>query len=173
MLHIETGRLIIRSLQHADAPMLAELWSDPDVTRFMGGPRDYNQVRETLEQDAAGPALTFDLWPVVEKDSGRIIGHCGLLDKEVEGQVEIELVYVFHPAVWGKGYATEAGAAIRDYAFTSLRPTRLIALVDPDNTASAQVARTLGFQLEKETRRPGGKVMQLYALPAPNLAVSS
>lgn len=166
MLYIETGRLIVRPLQQADAPALAELWSDPDVTQFMGGPRDYHRVRETLEQDAAGPALTFDLWPVVEKNSGRVIGHCGLLDKEVEGQAEVELVYVFHPAVWGKGYATEAAAAIRDYAFTSLGLARLIALIDPHNAASAQVARKLGFHLEKETRRPGGKVMQLYALSA-------
>ncbi len=166
MLHIETGRLIIRSLRHADAPALAELWSDPDVTRFMGGPRNYSQVRETLEQDAAGPALTFDLWPVVEKNSGRIIGDCGLLDKEVDGQAEVELVYVFHPSAWGKGYATEAAGAIRDYAFTRLGLARLIALIDPHNAASAQVARKLGFHLEKETRRPGGKVMQVYALPA-------
>ena len=173
MIQLETDRLIIRPLQHTDAPALAELWSDPDVTHFMGGPRNYNQVRETLEQDAAGPAPAFDLWPVVEKKSGRIVGHCGLLDKEVEGQTEFELVYVFHPSVWGKGYASEAAGAIRDYAFISLGLARLIALIDPDNAASAQVARKLGFHLEKETRRPGGKLMQLYALPASNPVVSS
>lgn len=165
-MHIETDRLIIRPLQQTDAPTLAEIWSNLDVTRFMGGPRNYAEVLESLEQDAAGPGLVFDLWAVLEKYSGGIIGHCGLLDKEVEGQTEFELVYVFHPSAWGKGYATEAAAAIRDYAFAILGLTRLIALIDPDNTASAQVARKLGFHLEKETLRPGGKIMQLYVLPA-------
>jgi hypothetical protein len=46
-------RLLIRSLQPADARPLAEMWADPEVTRFMGGPRDWDEVERILAEDGA------------------------------------------------------------------------------------------------------------------------
>jgi RimJ/RimL family protein N-acetyltransferase len=166
-MRIETERLLIRALEADDAPPLAAMWADPDVTRHMGGPRDHAQVLGRLEEDARGAPLRFDLWPVIEKASGRVVGGCGLLDKEVDGRPEIELVYVFVRDVWGRGYATEAAAAVRDHAFRVLAVSRLIALIDPANAASGRVAEKVGMRFERETLRPGGRSMRVYALPAP------
>ena len=84
-MQIETERLRIRSLEVADASPLAAIWSDPEVTRHMGGPRDFAAVREGLEEDAqAGDQAVMDLWTVVEKASGQVIGHCGFLEKDVD-----------------------------------------------------------------------------------------
>lgn len=164
-MQIETERLLIRSLEVADASALAAIWSDPEVTRHMGGPRDFPDIREGLEEDAqAGDQAVIDLWPVVEKASGQVIGHCGFLEKEVDGQVEIELIYVFASDAWGEGYATEAASALRDYAFHRLGLRRIIALIDPGNPASARVAEKIGMQLETETRRPSGKLMGVYSI---------
>lgn len=103
MLYIETARLIIRPLEAKDAETLARIWTDPEVTRHMGGPRIFDEVRNNLLEDAVQPAPPrFDLWPLVEKVTGRIVGHCGLLDKDVDGRPEIELVYVLSKEVWGK-----------------------------------------------------------------------
>lgn len=82
---------------------------------------------------------------MVEKATGAVIGHCGLLEKEIEGRSEIELVYVLAPGVWGRGYATEAGRAIKAYALASLGCDRLVALIHPDNPASERVAEKLGL----------------------------
>jgi [ribosomal protein S5]-alanine N-acetyltransferase len=162
---IETPRLILRPLTAADAEPLARLWTDPQVTAFMGGPRDYAQMLVNVAEDAAvNPAPQFDLWPVVEKASGQVIGHCGLLDKEVDGRDEVELVYVFAVSAWGKGYATEAALALRGYAFGALGLTRLISLIEPENAASAHVAEKAGLRLEKEVLRPSGRMMQVYAI---------
>lgn len=164
-MQIETERLLIRSLEVADASPLAVIWSDPAVTRHMGGPRDFAAIREGLAEDARSEAqAAIDLWPVVEKASGQVIGHCGLLEKDVDDQVEIELIYVFASDSWGKGYATEAASALRDYAFHRLGLRRIIALIAPGNPASARVAEKIGMQLEKETRRPSGKIMSVYAI---------
>lgn len=96
MPHIETERLLIQVLLTEDAERLARLWTDPDVTRYMGGSRDYTKVLQILEEDTrAEDPPDFDLWPVVEKDTGQVVGHCGILDKEVDGREEHELVYVF------------------------------------------------------------------------------
>ena len=114
-MQIETERLRIRSLEVADAFPLAAIWSDPEVTRHMGGPRDFAAIREGLEEDAqAGDQAVMDLWTVVEKASGQVIGHCGFLEKDVDGRAEIELIYVFASDAWGKGYATEAALALRE-----------------------------------------------------------
>ncbi len=165
---IETPRLLIRPVKAADAKPLAALWSDPAVTRYMGGPRDAATVRRQLQEDArAGTVRRLDLWPVVERATGQVIGNCGLTEKDVDGQQEIELVYVFATSAWGKGFATEAASAIRDHAFRHLAVPGLIALIDPENAASARVAEKVGMRLERETRRAGGKLMHVYAMSAP------
>jgi ribosomal-protein-alanine N-acetyltransferase len=169
-MQIETERLLIRSLEVADASPLAAIWSDPDVTRHMGGPRDFADIRLGLEEEAqAGAQAEIALWPVVEKASERVIGHCGFLEKDVDGQCETELIYVLALDSWGKGYATEATSALRDYAFEQLGLRRIIALIDPENSASARVAEKIGMECERDTRRPSGKVMRVYSILAPNL----
>lgn len=172
-MHLETQRLVIRDLEAADVPGLVKLWTDPDATRYMGGPRDEAGLRAALEDDAAAGTTEFDLRPVVDKASQGLIGHCGLLEKLVDGVPEIELVYVFARAAWGRGLGTEAAGRLRDHAFTELGLGRLIALIDPENIASGRVATKVGFRLEKTTVRPGGKLMHVYALAKPAAATDA
>lgn len=165
---METRRLLLRRAQAADAMALAEIWADPQVTRHMGGPRDFDTVRLRIEEDVRAGAVSHSTgwWAVLEKASAHVIGECGLIEKNVDGRDEIELVYVFAARCWGKGYATEAASALRDYAFAQLRLRRIIALIDPENRASVRVAEKIGMGFERETRRPGGKVMRMHALHA-------
>jgi ribosomal-protein-alanine N-acetyltransferase len=164
---LQTRRLILTRLQSAHVPALADLWTDPEVTRFMGGPREPASLRENLEETAQDPWKDkYDLWVLVEQASGAVIGHCGLLDKEVEGTPEIELVYVLATAAWGKGYASEIAAALKDYAFQNLGLRRLVSLIEPDNRRSERVAVKTGMRLEREVIRPGGAKRLLYAVTA-------
>jgi len=161
---LETERLIVRLLKVADVSALSKLWTDPDVTRFMGGPRDHEWLYAELTKDAEDKSPPkINLWPVIEKATNQIIGHCGLVDKEVDGQVEFDLTYVLVKTAWGKGYATEVAIAIADYAFKQLGLKRIIALIDPTNTASLHVAIKVGMHHEKDVVRTGGKMMQIYA----------
>lgn len=159
-----TGRLTIRLLKESDVASVASLWTDERVTRFMGGPRDFEKVCTSLRDSLTAQALRFDLWPVVETSSDRVVGHCGLLPKTVDGSEQIELVYVIEAAHWGRGYATEAASAIRDYAFRTLSVPRLVSLINPDNNASERVALKVGMKFETETIRPGGRMMRVYAI---------
>lgn len=167
-MRIETERLVLRRVEEPDAPVLAALWSDPNVTRYMGGPRDFEKVQLELEEEAReGPGHPTGWWPVVERASGCVIGDCGLVKKTIDGREEIELVYVVASESWGKGYATEAAFALRDYAFSRLGLPRVVALIDPENHASARVAEKIGMQFDRETRRPSGRVMRVYSQRAP------
>jgi len=162
---LRTPRLLLRYQTPADIPPLIALWRDPEVMRFMGGPRDLQRLQTAFDETQANPtAETYDLWPLVELSSGQTIGHCGLLDKEVDGKAEIELVYVLARSAWGQGYATEIGAALITHAFERMGLRRLIALIEPQNAPSERVALRLGMRLEKEVIRPGGEPRRVYAL---------
>ncbi len=164
---LETERLLLRRQQVSDIVFLIDLWADPQVTRYLGGPRDRDWLCSVFEETAQNPcAEQYDLWPVVEKETGQVIGHCGLLDKEVDGRTEIELTYILSPSVWGKGYATEIGQAIKQFAFEKMGVERLIALIEPENEPSERVAIKLGMWLEKEIARPGGALRKVYAIEA-------
>jgi len=164
-----TERLILRYQQRSDVPALVDLWADPDVTRYLGGPRDREWLESVFEETAEEPyAEECDLWPVVERATGRVVGHCGLLEKEVEGTPEIELTYVFARFAWGRGYATEMGRALKDYAFEELRLQRLIALIEPENVASERVARKIGMRFDREVVRPGGALRNVYVVEGTN-----
>lgn len=166
---LETERLILRRQKESDVDALVTLWSNPQVTRYLGGPRDQQALRESFVQSALSPfSDDYDLWPVVEKKTGRVIGHSGLLDKEVEGKTEIELVYVISPERWGKGYATEIALALTSYAFESLRVDRVVALVEPENKPSERVAVKIGMTYKSTITRPNGNVRKLYFLDSPD-----
>src|SRR5579871_3168409 len=102
----ETERLTIRLMIEPDVPLLASLWSDAQVTRFMGGPRVFEELSAAFARDLIAPPQKLDLWPVAERNSGLVIGHCGLLPKKVDDCDEVELVYVIATAFGGRGYAT-------------------------------------------------------------------
>jgi ribosomal-protein-alanine N-acetyltransferase len=165
---LETERLVLRRIQSQDIPSLLDLWTDPEVTLHMGGPRDRQHLQSEFTKEAAEPfAEQYDLWPLVEKPTGRVVGHCGLLNKEVDGKAEIELVYVIARAFWGNGYASGVARGLIEYAFRKLGLGRLIALIEPENAASEAVAKKVGMHLEKEIIRPGGAIRKVYVLEAP------
>jgi RimJ/RimL family protein N-acetyltransferase len=164
-MRIETDRLIVRSNQEVDAEPLAALWADPEVTYYMGGPRNYEEILKILGEDAqVDPQPACDLWPVIEKETGLMIGTGGILEKDIEGRNQYEVIYVLAKSAWGKGFATELASSLKDYAFKELGLKRITALIDPDNQESERVATKIGLRYEKDTVRPNGRIMRLFAL---------
>ena len=162
---IETNRLLLRALQQDDISSLVKLWLDPDVTSFMGGSRGKVSLKEGFKEDINNPpSQSDDLWPVIEKSSSTVIGHCGLLEKNIEENKETELIYIFHKSAWGKQYATEIGNALIAHAKVKLGLKNLVALIDPKNVASEKVAKKLGMEYIKTILRPNGKEMKIYSV---------
>jgi ribosomal-protein-alanine N-acetyltransferase len=166
---LETDRLIFRHLLPGDLDSLYALYCDPDVCKYIpDAPRTYDETREELEWFRNGhpkhPEL--GLWATIQKDSGVLIGRCGLLPWTIGGQNEVEVAYLLAKQVWGQGLGTEAALAIADYGFEQLRFSRLICLIDADNQASIKVARKIGMTFEREGRDEKGPY-QLYSTSNP------
>ncbi|MBT3320461.1 MAG: GNAT family N-acetyltransferase [Clostridia bacterium] len=162
---LETERMILRYQKAGDVEFLASLWSDKRVAQFTGSAHTKEWLCEEFEKTAEDPlAEKYDLWVVQDKQSGELLGHCGFIDKEVEGQTEYDICYFFAPKHWGKGLASEMALALKEYAFGDLGLKRIIALINPENVASAIVAKRIGMSLEKTIERDGGTVRDMYSI---------
>jgi len=150
---LQTERLILRKFTKDDLPELAPLLADPEVMRFsLKGPLSYKEAGEYLESRILSnyDKYGFSFWAVISKEDGRLIGLMGLIMQTIDGEDLVELAYRLEPKHWGKGLATEAVTAIRDYAFDKLQLKRLISIIDPKNVRSIAVAKHIGMQFWKE-----------------------
>ena len=144
----------MRPLVRGDLDSLAALYADPQVMRFSLGLLDREQTREKLDKILATAAVRgWDAFAVEQLEDDRFAGICGLAPQTVDGVEEVELGYRFVPEFWGRGIATEAALACRDYAFETLRLPRIIAIIEAANIGSIRVTEKIGLRFEKETRK--------------------
>lgn len=137
----------MRRFKHSDLDELAALRADPEVMRYIG-----DQSREKVEQrlnyyiehyDPYG----FGMWAVIHKETGRMIGWCGLI--YLDGTPEVEVGYGAAKAFWGRGLMTEAARAALRYGFERAGLQRIVAVAMPENTASRRIMEKLGMRYEK------------------------
>jgi RimJ/RimL family protein N-acetyltransferase len=148
---IETERLLIRPLELADAPGMFIMDSDPEVHKYVGG-----KPMQTVEEIEAVIAYVrqqyldngIGRWAVIEKGSNEFVGWTGfkLMKETVKGYINYyDFGYRLARRFWGKGYATESGAAALRYGIDKLQYKDIYAMTDVDNNASRHVLEKLGF----------------------------
>lgn len=129
-----------------DRPQLSAILQDEQTMTAYEGAFDDAMVDAWLER-----MLTryqedkFGLWAVVLRESGEMIGQCGLTRQHIMNEDVIEVGYLFNRAFWHQGFALEAASACRDYGFETLQCERLYAQVRDTNIASMNVAIRLGM----------------------------
>ena len=176
MTSLETERLLLRVPVPGDADELAPMYGDPEVMRYLGEGRTLSpeETERSVQRTIDGWSSDgFGLFTTVRKEDEAVIGRVGLIlwNAETwqtvsagdEGPTELELGYTIGRPFWGKGYATEAAAAARDFALERLGARRLIALIIRGNDASENVARKLGFEYERGVKF-GRRDARLFAL---------
>jgi len=154
---IETDRLLLRPMREDYIDPLLDVFADPRVIAAFGiepfdRPAMQRWVRRNLNhQEVHG----FGLFAVFLKDSGLLIGDCGLelMKINVDSEPVAELGYDLHSDHWNRGLATEAATAVRDYAFRQLELPRLVSLIRAGNVASRRVAEKIGMRHEADIQR--------------------
>jgi RimJ/RimL family protein N-acetyltransferase len=145
---IQTERLVLRPFTEADLDAFTAVMSAPEVRRALAMPDDFG--REHAWREMALWRGQWELrgtgnWLLEERATGAVVGRAGLHRPERHDWPGVEVGWTLHPEHWGKGYATEAGRASIDYAFTKLDVDELWSVILPTNTASQAVARRLGL----------------------------
>ena len=118
---LETERLRLRRLTADDRTALCAMLQDAEVMYAYAHAFDDAEVDDWLRRQLDRYArYGFGLWAVLRKETGALIGQCGVTMQETgEGEVP-EIGYLLRKDCWHRGYATEAAAACRDYAFETL-----------------------------------------------------
>ena len=155
---VETERLILRPWTADDGDALAAIFAHPAVWWYPFGRGLSREASDRLldRQLRHWETHGFGLWAAELKGEGTLIGYIGLAVPDWLPEVlpAVEVGWRLHPDHWGMGLATEGGRASLRYGFEALGLDRIIAIVQPANTASGRVVEKLGFRHWRSTRDP-------------------
>jgi RimJ/RimL family protein N-acetyltransferase len=163
---LSTDRLIARpwTLNETDLAAAYDIYSRPEVARWIGAPVEPAEIRIRIEhwaQPTTDP--TYGVWAIEERTTpGKPVGSV-LLRPLPPDEEDVEVAWHLHPTLWGRGYATEIGRAAADRAFET-GIDEVFAIVRPGNERSSAVARRLGMEYVGRTDKYYGLHAELFRL---------
>ena len=143
---LETERLLLREMTQDDLPALQGILQDEETMYAYNGAFDEAETQAWLDRQLSRYAqYGFGLWAVVLKESGGMIGQCGLTMQPWRGDEVLEVGYLFNRAFWHHGYATEAARGCMEYAFDRLGAREVCSIIRETNLPSRRVAERNGM----------------------------
>ena len=145
---IETPRLVLRPFCESDTDAYLAVLRTPEVRASLHLAADighYDAWIGMAQQLGQWALRGTGQWALEEKATGAFVGRAGTHWPARPDWPGIEVGWALHPDHWGKGYATEAGAAAVDFGFAHHDVDALYSVILHENTASQAVARRLGF----------------------------
>lgn len=153
---LTTKRLILRELTPGDYDALCVMLRDKDVMYAYEHAFSAEEARGWLHRQLDRYKTDgFGLWAVILRQNGRLIGQCGITKQDVGGKTVREVGYIFDKNFWHKGYAAEAAAACKNYAFDVLGESEVYSIIRVGNEASVKVALANGM-------KPVGQIIKHY-----------
>lgn len=153
---IETTRLTLQPLTAAAAAALHELWTHPEVRRYLWDD-EVIPPQQTASIIATSSGLFsdkgFGLWGVRLRDVENLIGFGGYWF--FREPPELELLYGIAADRWGQGFATEAARALLRYGFETLQFAEVRGSTDVLNTASLRVLEKVGLRFDRRAVAAG------------------
>jgi RimJ/RimL family protein N-acetyltransferase len=159
----ETSRLFARQITSADVDALLAVYGDAEAMQWVGHGQALDRAQCEQWVTVTHRNYTtrgYGMVALVERQSGAVIGFCGLVHPD--GQPEAEIKYALRREFWGQGLATEAAAALLTYGATVLGLDCIIATVAPANTASQRVLIKAGMRLDQTRRNEDGTFTQVF-----------
>jgi aminoglycoside 6'-N-acetyltransferase len=155
---LATPRLVVRRFAAADAGALAAYRSEPEVARYQAWECPYSvQEAEAFVSSLAGLAPgtsgTWFQFAVALAATGNLVGDVALRTSRSDPR-QAELGFTFASAHQRRGYASEAVAAVVDYAFGRLDMLRVFSITDTRNLPAQRLLERLGLRREIEFPEP-------------------
>ncbi len=177
-LELHTERLLLTPFALTDLDLALEMWTDPEVAKYVGGVMTEAEIRQQMSDvTKRGGNGGIGIWCIADRRTGEKLGDSFLLplpiDEEdtdfslvVMGQMpdaEIEIGFFFKPSAWGQGYATEVCERLLQFAFQEVSLNEVVSSVDEDNVASKKVLEKCGL-LDRGRTRCYGKDSPIYRI---------
>ena len=164
-MYLETRRLFLREMDEADFDALYAVLADPHIMRHYPHPFDEAGVRGWIDTNRQRYRIFgFGLWAVCLKGSGEMIGDCGLTMQNIKGLIRPEIGYHIRADRQRQGYAKEAAAAVRDWAFRHTPFRLLYSYMAADNLPSLATARAIGMRLAEKYTDVDGTPLLVCAI---------
>lgn len=142
----ETNRLYLREMELSDFDDLCKILQDEETMYAYEGAFSDAEAREWLDRQISRyQKWGFGLWAVILKENGRMIGQCGLTMQPWKDREVPEIGYLFRREYWHNGYASEAAAGCKKYAFETLGFDEVCSIIRDTNFASQRVAERNGM----------------------------
>lgn len=138
---LETERLYLREMNQGDFESLCKILQDEETMTAYEGAFSDGEAREWLDRQISRyRKWGFGLWAVILKETDEMIGQCGLTMQPWKERETLEIGYLFARSHWHMGYAIEAAAACKQYAFEVLKANEVCSIIRDTNAASQKVA---------------------------------
>ena len=161
----ETKRLLLREYTPEDFAAIYAILSDPETMQHYPAPFDAERVRGWIAWNQENyRRCGFGLWAVILKETGSLIGDCGITMQQIDGETLPEIGYHIGKQYWRQGFAKEAASAVRDWFFRHTMHNAAYACMKYTNTASFRTALAVGMRKVKEFPDPDNTVSVLCAV---------
>jgi len=162
---IETKRLLLREMTEEDVEALYRVLGDRDIMQHYSYTFDRDRVRAWIASNLERyRVFGFGLWAVCLKETGEMIGDCGLTMQRINGTIRPEIGYHIRGDQQRKGYAAEASSAVRDWAFANTPFRVLYSYMKEANLPSAKTAMAYGCRQVDAFTDDAGETSLVFAL---------
>lgn len=162
---IETNRLFLRELAEDDFDALYRILSDSSIMQHYPYSFDEAKVRWWISRNIERyRVFGFGLWAVCLKETGELIGDCGLSMQMIDGQIKPEIGYHIRADQQRKGYAKEAASAVRDWTFRNTPFNIVYSYMKKANEPSSRTALSYGCRFMGEYIDDENSVTAVYAM---------
>ncbi len=157
-----SARLTFRQMSGADLDDIAALLGSPEVMEHYLRPKTRSEAADWIRWNETNYARDgYGLWLLHDLD-GSFVGECGLTWQTIDAVTDLEVGYHVLPQFQGRGLATHAATACREFA-RSRGVRRLISVIYRLNLPSQRVAQKAGMTLERETLDSSGRPIGLWS----------
>ena len=162
---IETERLFLREMDENDFDALYEVLADADIMQHYPYTFDENRVRNWIQRNIERYRIFgFGLWAVCLKETGEMIGDCGLTMQFIDGEIKPEIGYHIRADKQRNGYAKEAAIAVRDWTFNNTPFQIVYSYMKYTNEPSEKTAISYGSKQVDEYKDDENEITKVFAI---------
>ena len=162
---IETERLFLREMDENDFDALYEVLADADIMQHYPYTFDENRVRNWIQRNIERYRIFgFGLWAVCLKETGEMIGDCGITLQLIDGQIKPEIGYHIRADKQRNGYAKEAAIAVRDWTFNNTPFQIVYSYMKYTNEPSVKTAISYGCKQVDEYQDDENEITKVFAI---------